>query len=103
MPQLAQTLVLEWLLLGGSDPQILVAARNEADLTTANDGGGPEGNRKRGMVSLYQREFDATGEHFATAETLGPHSADLLVHYADALSHLGRPREGWERLSGRCN
>src|SRR3569833_1544628 len=96
--RLSQTLYLEWLLLGGSDPQILVAARNEAVLAIAYDGGGPEGHWIRGAVSLYQRDYEASDHYFATAETLGPHSADLLVHYADALSHLGRPREAWERF-----
>lgn len=96
--RLSQTLYLEWLLLGGSDPQILVAARNQADLAIAYDGGGPDGFWMRGVVSLYQRDFDAAGDHFATAETLGPHSADLLVQYADALSHLGRPGDGWARF-----
>lgn len=96
--RLAQTLYLEWLLLGGTDPQILVAARQEADRAIAYDGGGPDGYWMRGVISLYQRDFDGAAEHFATAETLGPHSADLLVQYADALSHLGQPKEGWKRF-----
>jgi pentatricopeptide repeat protein len=96
--RLAQTLYLEWLLLGGTDPQMLVAARQEADRAIAYDGGGAEGHSMRGVISLYQRDYDGAGEHFATAETLGPHSADLLVQYADALSHLGQPRQGWQRF-----
>jgi len=72
--------------------------RIEADRAIAYDGGGPEGYWMRGVISLYQRDFDAAAEHFATAETLGPHSADLLVQYADALSHLGSPQEGWKRF-----
>jgi pentatricopeptide repeat protein len=96
--RLAQALYLEWLLLGGADPQILVAARQEADRAIAYDGGGPDGYWMRGVISLYQRDFDGAAEHFATAESLGPHSADLLVQYADALSHLGRPKEGWTRF-----
>ena len=96
--RLAQTLYLEWLLLGGTDPQILVAARREADAAIAFDRGGADGHWMRGAISLYQRDFDGAAEHFATAETLGPHSADLLVQYADALSHLGRPAEGWQRF-----
>jgi DNA-binding SARP family transcriptional activator len=96
--RLAQTLYLEWLLLGGSDPQILVAARAAADEAIAADKGGADGYWMRGVVSLYQRDFDASAEHFAIAESLSPHSADLLVQYADALSHLGRPAEGWQRF-----
>lgn len=96
--RLAQALFLEWLLLGGTDPQILVTARQEADRAIAYDAGGPDGYWMRGVVSLYQRDFDASAEHFAIAETLGPHSADLLVQYADALSHLGQPKEGWSRF-----
>lgn len=96
--RLAQTLYLEWLLLGGTDPQILVAAKREADAAIAYDRGGPDGHWMRGVVALYQRDFDGASEQFATAETLGPHSADLLVQYADALSHLGRPQDGWQRF-----
>src|SRR3569623_3430565 len=96
--RLAQTLYLEWLLLGGRDPQVLVAARQEADRAIAYDGGGPEGYWMRGVISLYQRDFDGAAEHFATAETLGPQSADLLEQSAAALSHLGQPKEGWTRF-----
>lgn len=96
--RLAQTLYLEWLLLGGSDPQLLVAARAAADEAIAIDKGGAEGYWMRGVVSLYQRDFSGAAGHFAIAESLSPHSADLLVQYADALSHLGRPAEGWERF-----
>ncbi|HVY50251.1 MAG TPA: BTAD domain-containing putative transcriptional regulator, partial [Devosia sp.] len=93
--RLAQTLYLEWLLLGGDDPQMLVAARAAADAAIEEDRGGADGYWMRGVVSLYQRDFDGAAEHFAVAESLGPHSADLLVQYADALSHLGQPAAGW--------
>jgi DNA-binding SARP family transcriptional activator/tetratricopeptide (TPR) repeat protein len=96
--RMALTLYLEWLLLGGSDPQMLVAARAAADAAIAADPGGADGYWMRGVVSLYQRDFESCAENFATAESLSPHSADLLVQYADALSHLGRPAEGWQRF-----
>ncbi len=96
--RLAQTLHLEWLTLGGGDPQILLAARTEADAAIGLDCGSGDGHWMRGVISLYQRDFDGAEEHFAIAETLNPNSADLLVQYADALSHLGKPLDGWERF-----
>jgi len=96
--RVAQTLYLEWLLLGGTDPQLLLQARQHAEHAISYDKGGADGYWMRGVVGLYQRDFNAAEEHFAIAESLSPHSADLLVQYADALSHLGSPQEGWKRF-----
>lgn len=96
--RLAQTFYLEWLLLGGTDPQLLLEARDQAERAISFDKGGADGYWMRGVIGLYQRDFNTSEEHFAIAESLSPHSADLLVQYADALSHLGNPQEGWKRF-----
>ncbi|WP_448950476.1 BTAD domain-containing putative transcriptional regulator [Labrys neptuniae] len=96
--RIAQTLQLEWVMLGGTDPSLLNQARSEADLAMKIDPGNGAGHWMSAVVALYQRDFDYTAEKFADAEALNPHSADLLIHHADALSHLGRADEGWERF-----
>ena len=96
--RIAQTLQLEWLMLGGTDPSLLNKARAEADLAMKIDPGHGTGHWMSAVVALYQHDFDYTAEKFMEAEVLNPHSADLLVHHADALSHLGEPELGWERF-----
>lgn len=96
--RIAQTLQLEWLMLGGNDPYLLHQARHEAETALAIDGGIGEGHWMAAVVALYQRDFDYSAEKFLVAEALNPHSADLLSHHADALSHLGYADIGWERF-----
>lgn len=96
--RIAQTLQLEWLMLGGTDPSLLNQARAEAELAVKIDPGNGTGHWMSAVVALYQRDFDYTAEKFAEAEALNPHSADLLVYHADTLSHLGRAEEGWQRF-----
>lgn len=95
---IAQTLQLEWLMLGGTDPSLLNQARNEAETAIAIDVGNGVGHWMAATIALYQRDFDYVGEKFQEAETLNPHSADLLANHADALSHLGDAESGWQRF-----
>ncbi|WP_448956377.1 BTAD domain-containing putative transcriptional regulator [Labrys neptuniae] len=96
--RIAQTLQLEWVMLGGTDASLLKQARAEAELAVRIDPANGTGHWMSAVIGLYQRDFDYTAEKFAEAEALNPHSADLLVHHADALSHLGKPEEGWDRF-----
>ncbi|GAB2177876.1 BTAD domain-containing putative transcriptional regulator [Dongia sp. agr-C8] len=96
--RIGQTLYLEWLLLGGSDPHLLIEARKHADAAVALDAGAALGHWMSAVVGLYQRDFGLSAEKFSEAEALNPNSADLLVQHADALSHFGRPDEGWSRF-----
>ena len=96
--RIAQTLYLEWLLLGGSDPQLLIEAGKQADQTMTLDPGAALGHWMCAVIALYQRNFQHSAEKFAEAEALNPNSADLLVQHADALSHFGRPQDGWSRF-----
>ncbi len=97
--RIAQTLQQEWLMLGGTDPYLLNQARSEADIAIEIDAGSGTGHWMSAVVALYQRDFDHSAEKFVEAETLNPHSADLLVHHADALSHMGDANAGWERFN----
>lgn len=95
---IAQTLQLEWIMLGGTDPALLNQARIEAETAIAIDVGNGVGHWMAATIALYQRDFDYVAEKFQEAETLNPHSADLLVNHADALSHLGDAESGWQRF-----
>jgi pentatricopeptide repeat protein len=96
--RIAQTLYLEWLILGGTDPRLLLDAKHQADLTLELDPNNALGHWISGVVALYQRDFDLSLRRFSDAEILSPNSADLLVEHADALSHLGQPDEGWQKF-----
>ncbi|MDZ5454726.1 BTAD domain-containing putative transcriptional regulator [Labrys sedimenti] len=94
----AQTLYQEWLMLGANDPALLHQARLEADAAISIDPGDGAGYRMAAVVSLNQRDFDTASSKFLEAEVLNPHSADLLLSHADALSHLGDAEAGWKRF-----
>jgi len=96
--RIAQTLYLEWLQMGGSDPNLLIDARGQARHATDIDPNDPIGHWMEGTVALYQRDFDACEAKFAEAETLCPNSPDFLLQYADALSHLGDGDAGWSKF-----
>jgi len=96
--RIAQSLLLEWLLLGGTDPFLLQRAKVEANAAASIDPGGAIGHWMRAVVALYQRQFDLSADLFMQAEALSPHSADLLVQHADALAHFGEPDVAWQRF-----
>jgi pentatricopeptide repeat protein len=96
--RIGQTLYLEWLLLGGTDPKLLLDAKHQADLTLELDPNNALGHWISGVVALYQRDFDLSARRFNDAEILSPNSADLLVQHADALAHFGKADEGWRKF-----
>jgi len=95
--RIAETLFVEWILLGGSDASLLAEARRQADLSLRDDPGMAIAHWVSGAVSLYQRDFDVVESYFRDAEVLAPNCADLLLEYGDALSHLGEPVSGWDK------
>ncbi len=96
--RIGQTLYLEWIQLGGSDPHLLIAARARARAAIALDPNNAAGHWLDATVALYQRDFDHCQEKFAEAESLCPNSPDILVQYADALAHLGHADLGWRKF-----
>ena len=96
--RIAQTLYLEWIQLGGRDPDLLNVAREQSDIALALDPNDAIGHWMKGTVALYQRDFDECESKLAEAEVLCPNSADLQVQYGDALSHLGDPEAGWRKF-----
>lgn len=93
--RIAQTLHLEWLMLGGSDPHLLHRAKAEAEAATDLDPALAMGHWMSAVVALYQRDFDRSAQTFFEAEALAPHSADLLLQHADALAHFGDRETAW--------
>jgi pentatricopeptide repeat protein len=96
--RIGQTLYLEWLILGGTDPQLLQQAHACAERTIALDRGSALGYWISGAVALYQRDFELSLERFAEAQTLNPNGADLILQYGDALSHNGDAEGGWRQF-----
>jgi DNA-binding SARP family transcriptional activator len=96
--RIAQTLQLEWLMLGGSDPHLLHRAKAEAEASVEIDAASGIGQWMSAVVALYQRDFDTSAEQFMEAEALAPNSADLLLQHADALAHFGQTDQAWDRF-----
>ncbi|MDH0872097.1 BTAD domain-containing putative transcriptional regulator [Agrobacterium pusense] len=96
--RVAQSLQLEWLMLGGNDPHLLHRAKAEADASVEIDPALGVGHWMCGVVALYQRDFDMSAEKFFEAEALAPNSADLLLQHADALAHFGEAEVAWEKF-----
>ena len=95
---IAQTLYLEWILLGGNDPILLSACRNEADISIHLDPNSAHGHWMKAAAALYQQDFDTSAEKYAEAETLCPNSADLLLQHGDALAYFGDADAAWQRF-----
>ncbi|MFK0205188.1 BTAD domain-containing putative transcriptional regulator [Agrobacterium sp. NPDC090283] len=96
--RVAQSLQLEWLMLGGNDPHLLHRAKAEADSSVEIDPALGVGHWMCAVVALYQRDFDISAEKFFEAEALAPNSADLLLQHADALAHFGDAETAWEKF-----
>ncbi|WP_377297020.1 BTAD domain-containing putative transcriptional regulator [Rhizobium sp. SGZ-381] len=96
--RIAQTLQLEWLMLGGGDPHLLHRAKAEAEASLDIDPASGMGHWMCAVVALYRRDFDTSAQRFFEAEALAPNSADLLLQHADALAHFGQPDAAWPRF-----
>jgi pentatricopeptide repeat protein len=96
--RIAQTLYLEWIALGGGDPELLRRGQEAAELAARIDPGAGFTHLMCGTVALYQRDFDYSAEKFAIAERLSPNSADFLVQHADALCCFGDSKSGWQHF-----
>ena len=46
-----------------------------------------KGHREMGLVALYNRDLDEALVHYADAERLAPHNADLIADRADVMAH----------------
>lgn len=101
--RIAQTYCLEWLMLGGNDPDLLRRAKAEAQQAIELDTGAVSGHWVNGVVALYQRDFDQSEESFMLAEALAPYNADFLLQHADALTLMGEAEAGWERFEQAIN
>lgn len=90
LARLAETLYIEWALRGGTEPDLLDQAAQQAEQARRADPGASVGHWISGAVALYRGETDRVLDHYDDAEVLAPNCADLLLEHADALSHLER-------------
>ncbi len=95
---LARTLLFEWLLLGADSPEIVANARQCAKLALEIDPDDAQVISTAASVDLHQHDIPAALDQFAEAEALSPHSCELLVEYANALSMGGKPELGLEKF-----
>lgn len=96
--RIAETLYVEWILCGGSDPALLTHARKHAMHAIGLEPADATGHWVSGAVALYQRKFDLVEDAFRVAESLCPNNADLLLEFGDALSHLGTHDEAEQKF-----
>jgi DNA-binding SARP family transcriptional activator/Tfp pilus assembly protein PilF len=96
--RIAQTLQLEWLMLGGQDPYLLQRGKAEAEAAIEADAASGIGHWMAAVIALYQRDYDTSAQKFFEAEALAPGSADLLLQHADALAHFGEPKAAWHKF-----
>lgn len=92
---LSCSLYLEWLLLGGNDPKLLVEARELAERAVQCDPSNSTGYWRKAMAALYQHDFDGSETSFRKAQELHPNSADILLDHSDAMGFVGDANEAW--------
>lgn len=95
---IARSLLFEWLLLGADSPEVMAQAKKCANLALELDPDDAQIVSTSASVDLHQHDIPAALEQFADAEALSPHSGELLVGYANALSMGGEPRLGLEKF-----
>ena len=100
--RLAQTSLLEWLLLGREDSELIGRADYLAQQAVDLDPFDPTAHWMHANVALYQRQYELSNERFLEAEILAPNNAELLVERADALSHLGEVEAAWHLFERAC-
>jgi hypothetical protein len=83
----AQTLVLEWVMMTGKDPEQLQAAQVAAHKAIALDPNDASAYRAMARAALFRGVLDQSLEYFELAERFAPHFADGLADYADTLVH----------------
>ena len=91
LARIAETFIVEWLLRGGNDGELLANARIRAEEACDADPGSANALWVLGSAKLYQRDYDHILTHFDQARALAPNSADLLLDFADAQTHLDDP------------
>lgn len=95
--RIAQTLYLEWIQLGGNEPQLLSTANTLARSAVSANPNDAIGHLMEATIALYQRDFEQCQRKFSDAESIAPNSPDLLIQHADALAHLGDCDGAWRR------
>ncbi|WP_196223446.1 BTAD domain-containing putative transcriptional regulator [Roseibium sp. RKSG952] len=96
--RIAQTQNIEWLLLGGADPELLHQARAEAEAAIECDPAVGLGHWVAATTAIFQRDASTSVKKFGEAEALCPNSADLLIEQAGVLAFSGQTETAWRRF-----
>jgi DNA-binding SARP family transcriptional activator/TolB-like protein len=83
----AHSLILEWVLRGGNDRELLLRARASAERAAELNPLDGNGHRMVGRALLFLGDFQESLARFDRAKRLAPNHADLLVDFADTLMH----------------
>jgi DNA-binding SARP family transcriptional activator/tetratricopeptide (TPR) repeat protein len=96
--RVGQTLYQEWLMTGADDATLLASARSQTEHALERDGNSGLARWMGGVVSMYQRDFDACEQNFEAAAVLCPNSPELLLQHGDALANLGDADAGMRKF-----
>ncbi len=96
---LARTYQREWLLLARGESELLAEAERLSRLAIEIDPDDARGYRELGACSLYAGRFDESLEAMRQAEIRNPQFADLLMDYADALTHACQGQPALEKIT----
>lgn len=94
----ANTLILEWLMMTGKDPELLDLADSASRTAINIDPRDGNGHRELARSALFRGDLQASLELFETAEAFAPHFACMLADYADTLLHNSRLDEAKARI-----
>jgi len=83
----ARTFILEWVIRGHGDSDLLHAAANAARRAVLLDPADANARRELGRVATFMGDVETSGEQMSLAERYGPGNADILADFADTLVH----------------
>jgi DNA-binding SARP family transcriptional activator/tetratricopeptide (TPR) repeat protein len=95
----ARTFQLEWLLTARGDKDLLKEAESLANQSIEIDPDDARGYRELGACSLYVGHFDESLNALQQAERLNPQYADLLMDFAETLTHASEPASALTKIN----
>lgn len=95
---LASTYHREWFLLGRQDRDQLTEAKRIAKELITTDPLAPGGHWELSIALLYLDDISEAQECISKAILSAPHHADIFVHQAEILAHIGHHQKALDTL-----